>query len=833
VTPVQTGYSVADLPPEFQTDEYELKFRTEETDEDGDPYVYAGAMPRQLIENSKARPTQPYWIGTDRTGQVYSLSLKDRFRHLVITGTTGAGKTTRAVNDVIDHAYRGHGVIVTDPGGEMAYDIIQRLPEDRLNDLVCIDPKADYLDTRVGFNLLETYHTPGEPGFDVEVKAVIDDLLYFLSAQGYEFISRVLSHVFRALIEANDRDDDYTYTLVDARWILGHGGTAGDIDYADFIRERKLNPLLEPYAEELSEVDAEKFDPILRRMDDEILLDEVFRPMFCARDPQLQVADIFDDSLLVVVKCDVHTEMRKQLNRFFTRKMFSVVSSRPLGGEIAVREALGASDPEDRPSFDPFHLVIDEGHSVFTDESAQEVESMFEEFRKRRVGVNLLTQALRQLPGSIQKAVQTNASPIAFNPGGEGGEQRAVANGLTGVDPSQLNINDYHAWVSPLDDDAQPFICELFPMLPPVRDMHAVADAIAASADRYGVVPETAEEVATSSPGRSESNGDADTDASTDTDGESDTIDMDESVRRRAYQAFIDTALVTPGAMDDDEWGLPFEAVSGRLQWYLSDIESPPECSTERLLDYLCEAHLERQPIDGTPHYRVTSAGRDMVFRQSKNDSGTPTDGGEGHHMDVRNLHRVFTGWGWRYEVVRQGGSAGLPDAELCDPAWRTLTDAEHPRRALSHYRQSHPVRYLLTGGARYGLVEPEHATTTNPSQILANLSGALNAGRPCVFVVPEDTDPNHAPTKKAELVVRYVTDDSRYDEAGIDPEAVGPIAQPGGWNVLIRPDHGSNGAWSDSPGDLRCYLGERNVVALNDVTPETVAHLERRTIPD
>lgn len=815
VTPVPTGYSVADLPPDFQVGDHELKFKTEETDEDGDPYIYAGAIPRQLIENSRRKPGQPYWIGIDQAGEVYSLKLKDRFRHLIVTGFTGTGKSTRAVNDVVDSAHRGHGVIATDPGGEMTYDIIQRLPEDRLNDLVYIDPKATYLDKRVGFNLLDTYHDPGEPGFDTEVKAVIDDFLYFLDAQDFALISRVMAHVFRSLIEANHRDDDYTYTLLDARSILGHGGAASNVDYGEFVREKKLNPLLEPYADEIEAIEDKKLDPILRRMDD-ILLDEIFRPMFCSRDPQLQVADIFDQSLIVLVKCDVHAELREQLNRFFTRKMFSIISSRPLGGEFAVRESLGVSSPEDRPSFDPFHLVVDECHSVFADESADEVEAMFAEFRKRRVALTLLTQAFHQIPSDIQKSVQTNAQPIAYNPGGEPGEKGDVASGLTGISSDQLSLNDYHAWIEPLADNATPFICEMFPMLPPIRGMNAVADAIRQSTERWGTVPESAEEVAATSFG----NGDT-----------TEAVSLTDLVRRRAYQAFIDTALLSPSDRSDNdtitEW-VTLDAVRERLDWYLDDLDESesPTVTTERLLDRLCEEYLKREPIDGTPHYHVTSEGRDFVFQQSKNKEGLPTDGGDAHHLDVRNLHQEFTELGYLYHVVRQGGNEDLADALLVDPSWREINQAENPRRVIDTYRSEYPQRYLLTGGSRYAHVEPEHGNTKNPTQLLKNFQKALELERPCLFVVGERVD-HDRPTKDAELAERYLTDESRYGDVGIDPdpETVPPIARPGCWHILIRPDSGSGSAWGDD--GLRVYLGDRAVVALDDVTTETVNRLE------
>lgn len=68
------------------------------------------------------------------------LSNLDRLHHLHVLGPTGTGKSTLLGRMVLQDAEAGHGVIVLDPKGGLAGDLLPRLPEHRFEDVVVLDP---------------------------------------------------------------------------------------------------------------------------------------------------------------------------------------------------------------------------------------------------------------------------------------------------------------------------------------------------------------------------------------------------------------------------------------------------------------------------------------------------------------------------------------------------------------------------------------------------------------------------------------------------------------------------------------------------------------------
>lgn len=78
----------------------------------------------------------------------------DRLRHMYIVGKTGVGKSTFMEGMILSDIYDGNGVGIFDPHGETINLILEKIPQNRLNDVVIFDPG----DTEhpIGINLLQT-----------------------------------------------------------------------------------------------------------------------------------------------------------------------------------------------------------------------------------------------------------------------------------------------------------------------------------------------------------------------------------------------------------------------------------------------------------------------------------------------------------------------------------------------------------------------------------------------------------------------------------------------------------------------------------------------------
>jgi len=81
------------------------------------------------------------------------LTEAERQRHMYVIGGTGNGKTTMLQYAIIQDINVGNGVAVIDPHGDLAETILKHIPQDRIGDVVYMNP--DDLSYPIGVNLLE------------------------------------------------------------------------------------------------------------------------------------------------------------------------------------------------------------------------------------------------------------------------------------------------------------------------------------------------------------------------------------------------------------------------------------------------------------------------------------------------------------------------------------------------------------------------------------------------------------------------------------------------------------------------------------------------------
>lgn len=81
------------------------------------------------------------------------LTEEERERHMYIIGGTGNGKTTMLFYGILQDIRAGNGVAVLDPHGDLAERILRYIPEERINDVIYLNP--DDLAYPIGMNLLE------------------------------------------------------------------------------------------------------------------------------------------------------------------------------------------------------------------------------------------------------------------------------------------------------------------------------------------------------------------------------------------------------------------------------------------------------------------------------------------------------------------------------------------------------------------------------------------------------------------------------------------------------------------------------------------------------
>ena len=181
-----------------------------------DGKVYAGSTVRQEFERASQYPEQATWFGywQDKAGlrsQEVGIPFDSWFQHAFLTGTSGCGKTTVLLNGMTQLAYAGWGFCYIDPGGDAVYDLLQRIPEYRLDDVIWIQAPTGNMEYVTSFNFLEVPENSveNELEFDARATNVVKQLVSIVGAdeEMYARMTRVLRAFAKGMIES---DEDFT-----------------------------------------------------------------------------------------------------------------------------------------------------------------------------------------------------------------------------------------------------------------------------------------------------------------------------------------------------------------------------------------------------------------------------------------------------------------------------------------------------------------------------------------------------------------------------------------------------------------------------------------------
>ena len=101
------------------------------------------AHPR-VLPLAAARETQRAFATgvADQAGERLGISIGDALYHTVLLGPTGAGKSTALAHLALADIHAGRGVLLIDPKTDLVADILARIPEQRRDDVVVIDPTS-------------------------------------------------------------------------------------------------------------------------------------------------------------------------------------------------------------------------------------------------------------------------------------------------------------------------------------------------------------------------------------------------------------------------------------------------------------------------------------------------------------------------------------------------------------------------------------------------------------------------------------------------------------------------------------------------------------------
>jgi energy-coupling factor transporter ATP-binding protein EcfA2 len=137
-------------------------------------------------------PLEGMHIGYNTYGGIkkkVNLQFKDRFRHVYVIWQTGTGKTTLLYQMAIEDIKNGNGLCYIDPHGDVAEQLLQHIPKERIDDLIYFDlSNTEY---PIAFNPL---HADGDDEMDVVTNDLIE---MFVSMYGHEIFWPRIQDYFR------------------------------------------------------------------------------------------------------------------------------------------------------------------------------------------------------------------------------------------------------------------------------------------------------------------------------------------------------------------------------------------------------------------------------------------------------------------------------------------------------------------------------------------------------------------------------------------------------------------------------------------------------------
>src|SRR5258706_259196 len=319
--------------------------------------------------------------------KMVSLSTSQRMKHTHIIGATGTGKSTVGLNLIMQDIQAGKGVAVLDPHGDLIESILAQMPNDRIDDVILIDPAdAEY---PVGFNILSA-HT------EIEKDILSSDLVAVfrrLSTSWGDQMNSVLANAILAFVESEQGG-----SLIDLRRFLI------EKSFRDAFLKTVTDPNIVYYwQKEFPLLKSSSIGPILTRLDS-FLRPKLVRNMV-AQKKGVNFDEVINNDKVLLVKVSqglIGTENSYLLGTIIVSKLHQAALARQ------IKHITKRND---------FYLYIDEFQHFITPSMA----SILSGARKYHLGLILAHQDMQQLlihDSELASSVLSNAGTrICFRVG--------------------------------------------------------------------------------------------------------------------------------------------------------------------------------------------------------------------------------------------------------------------------------------------------------------------------------------------------------------------------------------------------------------------------------
>ncbi len=365
------------------------------------------------------------------------MTREDRRRHLYTIGMTGTGKSFLIMGMCMQDIANGDGCCYIDPHGDAIDHILSRVPKERAEDVVVLDPGD--ISRPIGLNLLE-FKTQEEKTFAINELMAIFDKLYDLKATGGPMFEQYFKNS-AALIMADPASGS---TMLEISRVLAD----------DEFRAMKLSKCKDMLVKNFWEKEAQKAGgeaslanmvPYITSKMAPFISNDFIRPIISQQESTIDFANIMNSKKILLVKL-----AKGKIGQTNSDLLGMIVVGKLLMAALA-RGDLPEEQRED------FYLYVDEFQNYLTDS----MEIILSEARKYRLSLNVAHQYVGQLvkggDTKFKDAIFGNVgTKCSFRIGVDDAE--AMTKEFAGVfnESDFLNMPAYNCYVKLLIDNANP-----------------------------------------------------------------------------------------------------------------------------------------------------------------------------------------------------------------------------------------------------------------------------------------------------------------------------------------------------------------------------------------
>ena len=324
-----------------------------------------------------------------------------RRRHIYSIGSTGAGKTTFLQSLINQDIHAGRGVCLLDPHGDLAEEIIDNIPRERINDVIYFD--AGDRNNPLGFNPLAGWDADHER--ELVASQLVSTFKGIWRDSWGEWLEYLLKNTLMALLER----EGVAVSLLSIVRMLE------DVEYREHIVAGVKDPVVLRFWREYFE----GFAPRERHLRisstlnkaGKLVLSPVLRNIVGQTSSSFDMSDVMDGSKILIVNLSKGKIGEDNAN-FLGSLIVSDIVSRAM--KRAYQKEHERKD---------FYLYIDEFQNFTTDSFA----SIVSEARKYRLSLNIAHQNFDQISPKVLSAIIKNTGTLtAFNVNFEDAEKLAA-----------------------------------------------------------------------------------------------------------------------------------------------------------------------------------------------------------------------------------------------------------------------------------------------------------------------------------------------------------------------------------------------------------------------